>query len=632
MFEVTQCRSSWTRGFEALRCAGWSICRPPGEQTRSDQAWLGKIARAVGALCVSGVLLLVLGSGMAKAQAGNIYVAQNAAGSANGSSCANAYAYGFFSTAGNWGTGSNQIGPGTTVNICGTITDSLNGTLLTAHGSGASGNPVTIKLQLNASLQSPGENQFINGNGQSHFVITGVTACGWVSQAEVPCTESIYNTLNGFSGQTCPGGSCANQVGTTAIGGFASDLTVENLTIGPIYIHGGTSDVTFSAPGPVGISSTGSASVLTVHNVIIHDGGWCMNAIVPNLTMYNFELYHCDHGNGGGQYTDTPNTVSNILIHDGYIHDPSVWDQANNAFHHDGIHLFSYCGTNVGGNNTFCPNTIITGVNIYNMRFGGNWGSNNTANIFFEGNVTNANIFNNVSIATNGPLNNGFFNGYGSNIHFFNNTALGSGGSTQVYKILGDFNGPGIVIENNVATDAAPLADEGPWPVGGASGCPYALPSAAGGGTQNCVNLSYTVVTNAYLAPGQFSNGFGYGACVGASCTGNGFLNFNSSGFASFESGVGGTPKDIFDDTVEPNGTYLNAITGAEISGSPTIGAGTNLTSLCTGLGVTGNPCLFDTAGNARPSSGAWDIGAYQYQAVALTPPVAPTSLIATAH
>ncbi len=587
----------------------------------TNQGWLGRIAKSGGLLCAQVFLAVMIGGGAAHAN--SIYIAQSATGSNNGSSCANAYAYSFFNTAGNWGSGANQIGPGTTVHICGTITDSVNGTLLSAHGSGASGNPITIQLESNASLQSPAENMFINGNGQSHFVITGVTACGWVNRAEVPCTESIYNTLNGFSGQSCPGGPCAHQLQTIAIGGFTLDLTVKNLLIGPIYVHGGTSDTTFTAPGPVGISFGSGASMLTVNNVIIHDGGWCMNAIVSNLTMSNFEIYFCDHGNGGGQYSDTAGVLSNISIHDGYIHDPYPWDQSNNAFHHDGLHLFSYCGTLVGGNNTYCPNTIISSVNIYNMMFGGNWGNNNTANIFFEGNINSANIFNNVSLLTGlgKLLANGPFNGYGSNINYLNNTILGPTSAVQNGNKFTIFDGPGIAIKNNVWTDGGMISTLGPWP----NNCPYTLPSGAGGGTQNCVNLSYAVATNAYLAPADFGNGFGYENCTGTNCTANGFLNFNSGGFSSFETSAPET-GGVFKDTTEPGGNWLSVTTGAELTGSPTIKAGTNLSSLCTQNGGSlPNALCSDITGAARPSTGNWDIGAYQFN-----PPAAPTQLTLT--
>ena len=69
------------------------------------------------------------------ASASNIYIAQTAAGSADGTDCADAYAYTFFNTASNWGSGSSQIGPGTTVHLCGTITVPLNNSGLIVHGA-----------------------------------------------------------------------------------------------------------------------------------------------------------------------------------------------------------------------------------------------------------------------------------------------------------------------------------------------------------------------------------------------------------------------------------------------------------------------------------------------------------------
>src|SRR3990167_5448272 len=74
-----------------------------------------------------------------EAASSNIYLSQSAAGSGDGSSCANARAVSFFNSSGNWGTGATQIGPGTVVHLCGTIT-----TDLTFQGSGASGSPVVV--------------------------------------------------------------------------------------------------------------------------------------------------------------------------------------------------------------------------------------------------------------------------------------------------------------------------------------------------------------------------------------------------------------------------------------------------------------------------------------------------------
>ena len=57
---------------------------------------------------------------------------------------------------------------------------------------------------------------------------------------------------------------------------------------------------------------------------------------------------------------------------------------------------------------------------------------------------------------------------------------------------------------------------------------------------------------------------------------------------------------------MQNNTPKLNA-DGTPQTGSPVIGLGANLTS----LGLAG--LLTDKAGHARPSSGTWDVGAYQY-------------------
>ena len=65
-------------------------------------------------------------------------------------------------------------------------------------------------------------------------------------------------------------------------------------------------------------------------------------------------------------------------------------------------------------------------------------------------------------------------------------------------------------------------------------------------------------------------------------------------------------------------------------SGSPVIGAGTNLTSTCSGQPNPGLGALcYDAAGNPRPVSGAWTTGAYNYVS---NGPAPPTGLSAVPH
>jgi len=145
--------------------------------------------------CLLGLLFTLLLALPASASLTNVYIAQSSAGSADGTSCANAYAVTFFNTSGNWGSGSSQIGPGTTVHLCGTFTFSAGATALTFNGSGTSGNPITLLWESGAVLQAPyfsAATFGINGNGASYVVINGGT------------NGVIQNTANGTS-QRCRG-------------------------------------------------------------------------------------------------------------------------------------------------------------------------------------------------------------------------------------------------------------------------------------------------------------------------------------------------------------------------------------------------------------------------------------------
>ena len=69
-------------------------------------------------------LLIVFGFVLATSAAtpGNIYISQNSSGAGNGADCADALPVSWFNNSANWGGGASQIGPGTTVHVCGTIT------------------------------------------------------------------------------------------------------------------------------------------------------------------------------------------------------------------------------------------------------------------------------------------------------------------------------------------------------------------------------------------------------------------------------------------------------------------------------------------------------------------------------
>ncbi len=166
----------------------------------------------------------------AHASAANVYLSQSGGTFSGGSACngQSTQAYTFFNNSSNWGSGASQIGPGTIVWICGTIT-AANGTYaLNVQGSGSSASPVTIKFDTNAILQAGyfGGNPYNGGPG-------GIT-----------CTGNSYVTVDGGSNgiiQNTANGSAslgyANQQASTGVYFTCSNFEVKNLTVQHIYVH-----------------------------------------------------------------------------------------------------------------------------------------------------------------------------------------------------------------------------------------------------------------------------------------------------------------------------------------------------------------------------------------------------------
>src|SRR5580692_4452198 len=106
--------------------------------------------------------------------ASDIYIAQNAAGGNTGADCADAHAVTFFNSSLNWGW-VGQIAPGTTVHLCGTF-NAPAGTrdYLMFHGSGASGNVITLLFESGAVLTAPyWSGGVIDVNANSYVVVDG---------------------------------------------------------------------------------------------------------------------------------------------------------------------------------------------------------------------------------------------------------------------------------------------------------------------------------------------------------------------------------------------------------------------------------------------------------------------------
>jgi hypothetical protein len=528
-------------------------------------------------------LVLFCGS-TAQASAANLYIAQSSTGAASGSDCSNALAYTFFNNSANWGSSPNQIGPGSTVHVCGTINGTGGSNGLTFRGSGTSGNVITLKFEPGAILQAPWW-----GSGGSS--VTGAIVMSGVSfvTTDLGTNGLVRATLNGTPGGACPGGTCSTPAHDSngVMFNNCSNCTLQNGEVGPIYLRTSLSDeASASTVGGRGVSKEGSCTNCTINNVNIHDVSALIEYDLPSgvsdsgLVVSNNNMHDTSAGIDVAQGSGENGTLSSFTFKGNSVHDFGSWNDVspNYNFHHDGIHIYTY-------------NVPISNISIYNNEWSGNLG-NGTSWIYYEnysGGTANAvQIYNNLvdSYATspNGAGSAHSIELQGStssdviNAVLYDNTIVGLSQSGTI--MAGVYShGPGVHMDmrnNTISGILQTLVEFDPTP---------ALPNI-------------TTINNDY----DFSGG---GVIRIQNAT-----DYNASNFSQWRTRCSCDSLSI---TSAPN---LNS-SYVPNAGSPLISAGVNLT----GLGIT--LLNKDMKGVSRVIIGNWDIGAIASggSASAPTPP-----------
>jgi len=518
-------------------------------------------------------LMLLMGS--KTAMANDVYIAQTGGGA--GSSCSSPLAVSYFNTSTNWTSGApsgTKIGPGTTVHLCGTFTGTAGSTMLTAQGSGSAGNPITIKFESGAVLTAP---------YWAHSV--GGTQAGAITLGSGLSYITIDGGTNGIIQNTANGSSFANQQPSTGISAFlCSHCTVQNLTISNLYVQV-VGDAKLADNSVVrAVDFTGSN--WSINNNTIHDCGWCVMDSFSNgdsnVSIFSNNFYAFGHATAVA--TSSANAITGVYIYGNHFHDPNNWADVGCNYHDDGLHAFGVTGSS------------IDQLYLYNNLFDGNWGTCPTGFVFVEAggsgspaNLKNSYWWNNVMIVPLGSIENtnGWFNISSGNSgvqEVLNNTMVGPDATDNTNCMVFQ-NLSGLTFENNTVTNCGD-------PV-------YVTSSTLTSVDYNFYGPSCQNGNNCFVWNGSFTGSFSSwkSACA---CDSHSYQN-NTTGFAS---------------------------NGVPAAGSPVIGAGINLISIATGSLAT---LSSDTSlGNsrvpiARPSTGAWDIGAYL--SVGLT--VAPSRLTA---
>jgi hypothetical protein len=519
------------------------------------------------------VAVMAITASLTSASAGNVYIAQSSSGASNGADCADAFPVTWFNSAANWGSGSNQIGPGTTVHLCGTFSGAANSTMLSAHGSGASGAPITILFESGANLTSPAWNAF------GAIAIVGVN---WVV-VDGGTNGTIQNTQNGTGLAFAQ-----NSKGVYMSG--VNNVTVKNLTIANMCQHTAPTDTTGcntsgTDDAAIAMSDNGaSSSNVTITQNTIHDTNTgiviLLNAGDANFFVTNNTI---SRTNWGANFGASPGASGPIIFSNNAVScvvaGECNWDGNGNVFHHNGVIVDPGDGVTMTG--MVFSNNYFHDINP------------STGHIFIDpsgsGDTPGIQIYNNIFYTTPGqpgPQNGAIAVGIGvsSSINV-NNTIVGGGSPIGITVQLTP------TVKNNIVVNVQ-----------------YG----------ELLNAGYTSVSSDYNDFSNLSQGMQAGSVY-------------NGGLAAWQTSTGFDAHSI---SANPNLSALFTLN----AGSPAIGKGTNLS----GLGIaglrTGAPQSFGAGGSCgtgcvpRPSSGAWDMGAFPSGGTSTPAPNPPSGLSSTAH
>jgi hypothetical protein len=491
-----------------------------------------------------------------------IYVAQNGAGAENGKDgCGNAHPLSWLDSSDNWGDGEGEIHAGSTVELCGTLTAPI-----TVAGNGSPGDPITLRFAPSAAIRvasCPATTGCINTASHRYLAIEGAG----------PSDHGVIANTDQGTGREHEA-----SVGIQAL--ECTGCTVRYLTIANLYIHTSRNDSLVEATEVRGIDFSGSD--LTIADNTLHDLGWALvaewNASDGNDRIEHNTIYHIDHG-----FASTANfnggSIGPLYFDHNYTYGYANWDTTSDSYHHDGIHCFS--ADAVG----YEPH--YNGFYIYDNRFGGGTGEDMTAQIFLEGTpdktpcadkTSNIWIFNNVATdTTTTAFTNGVFGVFSGEPHIYNNTLIGQSTPENTCYSTNDTATNERFVNNLLTTCSTQISVEtGPNTF------------AAGDGIDHNIYASRQNQSNAFI------------------CTSN-FYPF--AAFTSWQRCIHG---DSASKTTTAAASALIRTSGQDEgaldSHSPARRTGVNLSSLCTG---PTRPLCRNIAGEPRPHTGSWNVGAY---------------------
>lgn len=477
------------------------------------------------------------------------------------------------------------IAAGDVVWLCGTMTFSASATAIVPHNSGSAGNPITINFDTGAILQAPdfgAGGTAISVDNKTFITIDGM-GTGNAAQGTFVPNGTIQATLSGTSGAACIGGPCTRNVGGTGVRAQnATNIIIKNLLIQDMYLRTLTSDQAPDWSTYFCISAFPGATNLLIDNNLMHDSGEIVSATGAGMIIRNNYMYNTNHGIATGL---AGTSVSGAYIYANHFGSMANWDAGTPfPYHHDGIHFFQNPGPGFWDN-----------VFIYSNTFDGDIGTSPTGWVFLE-----------ATCCT------------GGHVYLFNNSA--NGGSRSAPAEYGIYSGIIFFAQNTTWSNF--------WTNSGIA-CDIGHNDATISVWQNTIcqgqSVSFNVQPN---SPVSGTGAINFNLVGSGSSNGNqqnySYQGNNTQSLTTWKSiALNGATTHDANSILATNFAALNLNSdGTLAAGSPAIGAGTNLFSTCNGQPNPGLGALCsDKNGNPRPSSGGWDIGAFNFSSGAVATP-----------
>jgi hypothetical protein len=548
------------------------------------------------------VLAAILASG-SRAEASDFYVAQNTTGSGSGSDPSDCLSL----------ASVNSIWParaGDTIHLVGTLTNTL-----TIGGSGTAGSPTTIYFEPNAKFSAPTlaiTVNFINMDSRSWIVIDGG------SNGLLELTDN--GTAGNYDYQN-------NAVAVYGASAGVDHVTIKNLSIRNLYQRTTNTD-SGTAQAIYIIGSDVTYSNLTLGEAYDGIRQSYTPSVTSNLTIVNCTFTNYNHAIEIGAGASVSPAIENIIIENSVFQSGDMFETYSGGevgLHRNAIFIFDESG--MGGFNrgvyTGCiSNLIIAGNYIKHGWHPLGTAAGSGAMFFDGGSYFHVRVFNNVSTLAY-PLQwsggGGLVNGQGTDVLVANNTAImwqtngvygGSGsGSFQGLTI----GGTNVWCYNNVDV--------------GGSGIWITAWVSVGNLTNNLPTLAWAeqgIISDYNIYNGQNGNSF-----VNMVVETNGLLTETLlDSFSQWRNTYSIANGFNFDAHSTTASVQLNSNFQPLSTDTVAIGHGTNLTAFAIADNLPG--LTNDFAGNPRPATGNWTIGAYNASGSSPAPLVSLVALPAS--